>query len=346
MSLKFFEKLSNNYLELIDDKEDFNVIINVGELSNTKIFRAHSAILKHRSLYFRNKLANIKSNENNIKTINLKHVTVEQFEIIIKYIYGGIVSLENLDTSLILELMIITCEFFFEELAKSLETYLIETKTSWLRLNFSDVYQKSFQNNKFQRLQNWCNNIIVKHPNRIFESEYFTSIQENALISLIKRDDLQMDEIKILEHIIEWGIAQNPVEIPSNPKSWSNENFSTMKTTLQNLLPLIRYFQMSSDDIINYLQPYQQLLDNNLWNDIIKRSSYPNRSISSIILPPRVVLKQTLPPRTTTSFSTIINEAHVAKITSWIDDDEYSITNNSYEFKLLLRGSRDGFTPA
>ena len=30
-TLEFFKKLSNNYLELLDDKDDFNVIINIGK---------------------------------------------------------------------------------------------------------------------------------------------------------------------------------------------------------------------------------------------------------------------------------------------------------------------------
>ncbi|RIB11372.1 hypothetical protein C2G38_2203552 [Gigaspora rosea] len=56
MTAKFFEKLSSNYLELLEDKEDFNVIIKIGEAPNAKVFQAHSPILKHRSLYFHNKL--------------------------------------------------------------------------------------------------------------------------------------------------------------------------------------------------------------------------------------------------------------------------------------------------
>ncbi|RIB21814.1 hypothetical protein C2G38_2034071 [Gigaspora rosea] len=243
--------------------------------------------------------------------------------------------------------MVITCEFLFEELTKRLESYLIETKASWLRLHFSIIFQKSFQNNKFQELQNWCNDIIVKHPEMFFESKDFTSIQENALISIIKRDDLQMKETKIWKHVIEWGIAQNP-GIPSNPKNWTNENFLTMKTVLENCLPHIRYFQISGSDVIDHLQPYQQIFDKNLWDDIIKRFLSSDRPVLSVILPPRVVLKQAFPPRTNEPFSMIINEAHAAEITSWIDKkaDVYSAINSPYEFKLLLRGTRDGFTPA
>ena len=84
MSEKLFEKLSTDFLELFNDKEDFNVIINTGESSNTKIFQAHSNILRYRSLYFRNELAKTNKDKNNIKTINLKHISTQQFEIIIK----------------------------------------------------------------------------------------------------------------------------------------------------------------------------------------------------------------------------------------------------------------------
>ena len=84
MTLKHFENLSNNYLELLNDKEDFNVIINVGESTNTKSFQAHSAILKYRSVYFRDKLVNAIKDDNYVKTISLKNISIEHFEIIIK----------------------------------------------------------------------------------------------------------------------------------------------------------------------------------------------------------------------------------------------------------------------
>ncbi|RIB21815.1 hypothetical protein C2G38_1058152 [Gigaspora rosea] len=146
-----------------------------------------------------------------------------------------------------------------------------------------------------------------------------------------------MEEAKIWKIIIEWGVAQNPGMSP-DPKNWSNDNFLTVKTTLQNCLPHIRYFQIPGVDVIDHLQPYRRILDDNLWDDIMKRLISPSKPISSVILPSRVVLTQNLPP------STIINEAHAAEITSWIDKkaDAYSATNYPYEFKLLLRGTRDG----
>ncbi|RIB25591.1 hypothetical protein C2G38_2066985 [Gigaspora rosea] len=225
MTANHLEKLSIDYLELLNDKEDFNVIINAGESLNTKIFRAHSNVLRYRSLYFRNKLESTSKDVNNIKTINLEHVSIQQFEFIIKYIYGGVVLLENQETSFIFELMFITSEFLLEDLTKHIENHLIEIKANWLRLHFTQIYQKSFQNNKFQNLQEWCNDFLVKYPDKIFNSEDFTSIQ---LVLLIKRDDLQMKEIEIWKYIIKWGIAQNPGLSSNGPENWTNENFLTL----------------------------------------------------------------------------------------------------------------------
>ncbi|RIB28891.1 hypothetical protein C2G38_2058267, partial [Gigaspora rosea] len=51
-------------------------------------------------------------------------------------------------------LMLIACEFLFDELAKYLETHLIETKAHWLRLNFTRIYQKFFRIMSFKIYKN------------------------------------------------------------------------------------------------------------------------------------------------------------------------------------------------
>ncbi|RIB16522.1 hypothetical protein C2G38_2189697 [Gigaspora rosea] len=300
MAIKHFEKLSNNYIELLGKGEDFNVIIKVGKSTDIKEFKVHSAILKCGSSYFRNKLENIVKDVNGIIKIDLKsHILIQQFEIIIRYIYGGFISLESFDTQFIFDFILVADEFLLEELVDSLETYLIESKAHWLRTHFTHVYKTCFQNNKLKELQNWSNNILAKHPNIIFDSEDFNSLNETALVSLIKRDDLQMEEIKIWNYIVKWGMAQNP-NLTSDPEEWPDENFTILKDTLKNCLPHIRYFQISSEDVANY------------------------HKVTSTILPPR----------------------NADEITSWIDKNAtaYSIRNNPYEFKLLLRGSKDGFT--
>ncbi|RHZ70815.1 hypothetical protein Glove_266g26 [Diversispora epigaea] len=344
MSLKFFDKLSQNLIELLNDKDDYNVIIEVE--NKEKSFTAHSNVLKFRSSYFRKELENIQPNENNIKIIIKSSISAQIFNVVLRYIYGGIVDLENCETRFIYDLMLAADEFELEELTNKLETLLIETKGSWLRTHFSFIYHFIFKRNDFKKLKIFCNDIVVKYPKLIFDADDFTSLEESALVSLLKRNDLQIEEVKIWDYVIKWGITQ--ASIPSiNLKDWTKENFFKLKTTLQQCLPHIRYFHLTSIEVVDKIEPYRKILDKQLWKDINQHLLIPERPVKSIILPPRLVLITELPPRAEQSFSTIISEEHAAEISTWIDRREtaYTLTNIPYKFELILRGTQDGFAP-
>ncbi|RHZ89667.1 hypothetical protein Glove_13g80 [Diversispora epigaea] len=335
MTFKFFDKLSQNFIELLNDKDDYNVIIEIE--NKEKSFTAHSNILKYRSPYFRKQLENIQPNENNIKTIIKSSVSAQIVDVILKYIYGGIVNLENVEIRFIFDLMLVANELELKELTNKLETHLIDTKASWLKTYFSLIYRTIFNENNFENLENYCNDIIAKHPNIIFDSSDFASIPESALVSLLKRDDLQMEEVKIWDYVIKWGISQNPTLL-KNLEEWSKEDFLTLKTTLQQCLPFIRYFHISNAEIFDKIRPYKKILDR-----------YSSKSSSSRPTTRSTVVTE-LPSRAEEPkepFSTIISEEHAAEISSWIDrkTTTYSATNIPYKFELILSGTRDGFAP-
>ncbi|RHZ89568.1 hypothetical protein Glove_13g205 [Diversispora epigaea] len=285
MSSKFFDKLSQNFMEILNDKDDFN------------------------------------PNENNVKAIIKSSVSAQIFDVILKYIYGGIVNLENVETRFSFDLMLAANKFELDELTNKLETHLIDSKASWLKTYFSLIYRAIFNENNFKKLENYCNDIISKHPSFIFENSDFNSLPESALVSLIKRDDLQMKESKIWDYVIKWGISQNPT-LPTNLEEWSKENFLTLKTTLQKCLPLIRYFHISNTELFDKIISYKKILDKQLCKDIIQHLAAPDRPVKSIILPARSFVVIEFPSQAEIPkepFSTIISEEHAAEISSWID---------------------------
>ncbi|RHZ83805.1 hypothetical protein Glove_87g231 [Diversispora epigaea] len=359
MALKFFDKLSQDFSGLLNDKKEHNIVIEVDKEENKKSFTAHSIVLRYRSSYFDKELENVTTNKNHIKTIIKPNISVQIFELILKYIYGGIVDIENSDTKTIYELMVNANELELKELSRKLESYLIESKASWLKTHFSLVYHSIFGINEFKSLKNFYNDIIAKYPNLIFESEDFASLQETALISILKRDDLKIEEIKIWDYVIKWGIAQNPT-LPADSKEWSKENFEALKITLRQCLPLIRYFHIPNEDAWEKVKPYKKILEKQLWNDLIQYHMFTNKPVKSLALPARITSNPELPsrhsrtistpefpPRLNEPFSTIINIEHVAELSSWIDQKSttYSLVNIPYGFQLILRGSRDGFHP-
>ncbi|CAG8481420.1 4967_t:CDS:2 [Acaulospora colombiana] len=297
------------------------------------------------SSYFRRELVKTVANEEHLATIVMPHVSADTFEIILKCIYGGDVDLENMDNRLIFDLMLSADELEFKELSEKLETLFIEEKSHWLLTSFFLVYKSVFNKvDRFKRLENFCIDIIVKYPNIMFDSSEFIFINESALVSLLKRNDLEIEEIKIWDKVIEWGVAQNP-GLPSKLEEWTEVNFMSLKITLQRCLPYIRYFQLSTDDVARKLLPYRKILGKQLWCDIMMNLISPDDPIESLILPAR---KSTNTPMLQRRIkSTILSDEHAAEISSWIDRNPitYPTSDIPYEFQLILRGSRDGFDP-
>ena len=62
-----------------------------------------------------------------------------------------------------------------------------------------------------------------------------------------------MSDIQVWERVIEWGLAQNP-EIPSDPTSFSKDDFNNLKNTLQQCIPFVKFHNLSSREFSKNLQ--------------------------------------------------------------------------------------------
>src|SRR6185369_3914376 len=84
---KFLPKLSQNFLELLNDDEYYDITIEVGNDPYVKVFRAHIAILNYRSPYLRRILStNKKKNDGILTHIKLPNILPEIFQIILRYL--------------------------------------------------------------------------------------------------------------------------------------------------------------------------------------------------------------------------------------------------------------------
>ncbi|RGB22308.1 hypothetical protein C1646_748556 [Rhizophagus diaphanus] len=135
--------------------------------------------------------------------------------------------------------------------------------------NFDLIYRTSFENNTFSELQKYCTDLISKEPAKIFKSPNISSIPENLLISIIQNDYLQMNEVQIWEQLIKWGLAQHP-ELPSDFTNYSKDDFKTLKNTLQQCIPFIRFYNLSSKEFTDNVLPYRKLLPKDLYEDLLK----------------------------------------------------------------------------
>ena len=177
-------------------------------------------------------------------------------------------------------------QLHLQELVDYLQKYLIENKVGWMEQHFGLAYQISFQSNSLLELQNFCTDCMTKSPQKIFKSLDFTSLSEKSLVSLIKRDDLQMKEAEVWEHVLKWGLEKNPTLLP-DPAIWSDNDFKSMENTLQHCLPLIRFFSLSSDDLSQKIRPYKKLLKDELYEDLLYSYLDSNSKPNDNILLPR-----------------------------------------------------------
>ncbi|GBB88393.1 hypothetical protein RclHR1_14970006 [Rhizophagus clarus] len=347
MSTQFFSKLSQNYIEILNDDEYYDVTIEVGEDPNVKIFRAHMIILCYRSPFFRRALASKKKNDNNtLAHIKLSNISPEIFQIILRYLYGGIFSSDGQDTLDIFKVLIAADELLLQELVDYLQKYLIENKAEWMEQHFELTHRTSFQSNNLSDLQLFCTEFMAKFPEKIFKSFDFTSLPEKSLVSLIKRDDLQMKEIEVWEHVLKWGLAQSQTLTP-NPDTWTDNDFKMLENTLQNCLPLIRFFSLSSKEFLHKIRPYKKLFKQQLYEKLL--DSYMDPDIepndNNILLPRNIKTDGIID-------TTIVNLNIISIISRWIDkmdlNSKFSYLRElyfPYKFELLLRGSRDGLRP-
>jgi hypothetical protein len=224
---------------------------------------------------------------------------------------------------------------------------LIENEYEWMEQHFELIHRTSFQFNSLSELQQFCTDFMAKSPEKIFKSFDFTSLPEKSLVSLIKRDDLQMKEVEVWEHVLKWGLAQNPTLIP-DPSAWSDDDFKTMENTLQCCLPSVRFFSLSPKEFSQKVHPYKKLLKHQLYDNLLKSYLDPDSvSIDNVTLP-RIIGIRT----DEIIDSNIVNLGIASTISRWIDkvsiDKKFAQFRElylPYKFKLLLRGSRDGFTP-
>jgi hypothetical protein len=59
-----------------------------------------------------------------------------------------------------------------------------------------------------------------------------------------------MNEIRIWEHAIKWKLAQNP-ELPSEITTFSKDDINTLKNTLQQSIPYIRFYNLTPKEFVD-----------------------------------------------------------------------------------------------
>ncbi|GBC26864.2 carbohydrate-binding module family 13 protein [Rhizophagus irregularis DAOM 181602=DAOM 197198] len=142
-------------------------------------------------------------------------------------------------------------------------------------------------------------------------------------------------KVQVWKNVLKWGHAQSP-ELSSDPANLSKDDFNVLKGTLQHCIFFIRFYDFTSKEISDAVIPYREILPEELYVDLLQTflSLHPNS---------KPIKKSRNSHKSKNVDSKIITFQHANLISKWIDKlDITDNLNTSYEFKLILRGSRDG----
>ncbi|KAG9287958.1 hypothetical protein G9A89_017553 [Geosiphon pyriformis] len=333
---KFTETLIHDLDELLQHSDEYNLIIEAGEKAELQQFQAHSIILRARSPYFRRALSNewAKKKEH-ILIFKKPNIAAKIFEIILGYMYTGMIDLNKEKGVDVLQILIAADELELLELINYCQEHLIEKESKWLQENAVKTMQTVSYHEAFGKLKEHYSRMVEDNPDFIFKSNDFLSLEESVLVFLLEVGDLNMEEIEVWKSLIKWGIGNTPRLVEKKLVSWSAEDFAALEKTIHKCIPLIRYCDISGGDYFDHVIPYKKVLPKNFKNVIW---AYYLKSIRQ---PPLDIL----PPRARFAQSLIIKSRHVNIISSWIDKKAATANYEyPYTFNLIYRGSRDGFT--
>ncbi|CAG8681848.1 9902_t:CDS:2, partial [Dentiscutata heterogama] len=165
----------------------------------------------------------------------------------------------------------------------------------------------------------------------------FPTLDKDIFLNLVKRDDLDIEEIDIWKYLVKWGTAQivGPKRrSKTDVANWGENDFESFKRSLEPFISYIRFHEISRDDFYYHVRPYKKAIPEDLYEDLVgylmaninpKISKLPSR-LGSINID-----------------SVIIERDKAATIINWIEKRDNFFRKPLYQFTLTYRATRDGF---
>ncbi|KAG9294374.1 hypothetical protein G9A89_001879 [Geosiphon pyriformis] len=351
MSISILKRFSSDISLILKFKKDFDVIIQVGESPDeVRTFHAHSFILRARSAYFNVALSTCWADKKgDVYFFKKPNISARVFELLlgltalsIRYIYTGTIKFTKLKAKDLLGLLIAADELILEELIDKIQNYLINNKPTLIDEYLIEILNKVISRPTCQKLLDHCHDeIICRNPNTLFKSNCFSKLEECTLQTILEFDDLPMKEIEIWDQLLNWAKLQNSSTDKKPVEEFTTMDFISVQKTLENLIPFIRFFQISFDDFNEKILPFNKCLSQKLFYEILSFHIEGKPPSSFKIQPSRI-------PAIKIN-SKLLKPKHAALLATWMKIDSPTRETNQFEvpysFRLLYRASEDEVSP-
>jgi hypothetical protein len=226
----------------------------------------------------------------------------------------------------------------------ALGDYLIKQHEQWIKQNILTVYDYAMSTNSLQRLGDYCNQLMLSSPDIILKSDNMGDLPKATFISLLKNDELNMDEGDVWMSVVQWAVNQI-AGLTDNPTSWSTNDVDAVKDIIAECIPHIRFFNMSAEVFNEKVAPFIELLPRELRSDLLSYYLQKNYKPKTQMLPQRkgqqpdinidsvVINKQ--------QASWILQKIAESTQTDRVEQGPVREQTVSYKLTLLYRESRD-----
>ncbi|CAG8822577.1 17756_t:CDS:1, partial [Racocetra persica] len=228
------------------------------------------------------------------------------------------------------------------------------------------VLQIVFNHDICESFREYCIYLICLNPDALFNNPRLTQLDRSTLFFILQRDDMgKLSEKKIYDCLIKWGAAQHEATMLRSIMTWTSREFVIFEKSIDDFIPLIRWFTISSKDFNQIRYFLENVLPNNLYQKLVDYHLDPNSLLNEKnILPDRYLpctflLKprhfkifeswieegdknKGFFPKLFNSNTTNENEEHSESMTLNVKPSHFS-DNNLYDFVLLYRGTDNNF---
>ncbi|CAG8629305.1 9518_t:CDS:2 [Acaulospora colombiana] len=352
MSSKLLSTFSQDIVNLLDNSEECNVLIYVGKDASLSTTLDKSFVGENdraRSSYFKTALSKQwVRKEGDFNILSQPNIAPKVFSIILNYIYSGTISLSERSIVEILEILAAADELLLVDLLDYIQEYLIENKSEWLHSYILQIYQACLIHNSCSDLQEFILATISSDPELLFKSDDFLRTDESLLLPILRRDDLDLAEDELWDYVIKWGCAQNNLLNQSITPIISTSIISSFSDDIEMVgvdEPEIRNPFNSTRSSISSTYSNFASYDQSTWTpeDFLKLKKLEDDIVRCHLKPGNKPKFGTNTPR---GNSMLVGHQQMSRIADWIDRNDsptYSGADIPYKFRLLVRGTRDGF---
>ncbi|PKY54895.1 hypothetical protein RhiirA4_448194, partial [Rhizophagus irregularis] len=199
---------------------------------------------------------------------------------------------------------------------------ILKTRSKYFRTAFSNNWIKT-ENNTITLHKP---NISVEVFDILIKANDFITIQQETLLEFLTEYNQRLNPMEIWDKLIEWSIGQYN-ELPKNTKEWTNNEMSIFGTLINPFITFINFEKISLTNFCNNIKPFKDIFDKEFYVQMLEYYSFNEESHSKFKLD---------------IDSKIITPFHAFLIGNFIKLSN-GIQNCTFEFQLLVRGSRDGF---